>query len=67
MPMYHIRSIRHCSYDLFHRPSLCGVYSRGDYLRAVFIVAAREAIRIEKRSLGTTELGDSDPFADVEG
>ena len=45
--LYRIRSIRHRGYYLFHRPSLCGVYSRAVTIREQCLlipVAAREAI-----------------------
>ena len=45
--MYRIRSIRRRGYYLFHRPSLCGVYSRAATIRGrrlLIPVAAREAI-----------------------
>ena len=47
---YRIRSIRRRGYYLFHRPSLCGVYSRAATIRErrllipVLAVASREAI-----------------------
>ena len=45
--IYRIRSIRRRGYYLFHRPSLCGVYSRAATIRErrlLIPVAAREAI-----------------------
>ena len=45
--VYWIRSIKYRSYYLFHRPSLCGVYSRAATIqerRLLIPVAAREAI-----------------------
>ena len=67
--IYRIRSIRRRSYYLFHCLSLCGVDSRAVTIREQHVltpVATREAILIEKRSIDTTELGDSGAFADVE-
>ena len=45
--IYRIRSIKRRGYYLFHRPSLCGVYSRAATIRErrlLIPLAAREAI-----------------------
>ena len=69
LAIYRIRSIRRCDYYLFHRPTLCGIYSRAVIIREQHLlipVAARKSIRREKVAIDTTELGDSGLFVDVE-
>ena len=61
---YHIRSFRRRGYYLFHRLSLCGVYSRAATIREWRLLPHRQSL--EKRSMDTTDLVDSGPIADVE-
>ena len=56
--VYRIHSIRRCGYNFISSPEFVW--------HLLIPIAAREAIRREKWSIDTTELGDSGPFADVE-